>query len=113
MDITFLCAICWVWKYRNNVIFGEANMCAFHVCKSIILFKETCIKAFVTSMPATSRSERLVQWMMLEHGTLKVNTDRSSFGNLKCTGLGGLIWDEFGRIIGFSIYIGISTNMYV
>lgn len=58
--------------------------------------------------------ERLVQWIKLSSGTLKVNIDNSYFGNLGCTGIEGLIRNELGRrIIDFAGQIGISSNMHV
>lgn len=56
---------------------------------------------------------RLVQWNKLPVGYVKINTNGHSLRNPNIVGIGELVLDCVGNwIIGFSCYIGLTSNMY-
>lgn len=51
--------------------------------------RHVCIKTHASLSNMPTCIERLVQWIKLELGSLKINIDGSSFGNPRHTGIGG------------------------
>ena len=58
-------------------------------------------------------THRLVGWNPPLFGSIKVNVDSSSLGNLSSAGCGGLARDSSGAWLrGFYCSIGVASNLY-
>ncbi|KAK7845491.1 putative ribonuclease h protein [Quercus suber] len=100
-----------LWLRRNKVIFRESS-----TCKS--LMEETISKATeFTFLGVNERARRpqtiiQVQWFSPLERWFKLNTDRSSSGNLGRVGGGGIIRNSHGEwVSGFARAIGYTTSV--
>ena len=56
----------------------------------------------------------VVFWRFLPSSVYVLNIDKSALTNPSRSGFGGLLWDDMGQwMVGFSGFIGFSSNLHV
>ncbi|XP_074318679.1 uncharacterized protein LOC141655501 [Silene latifolia] len=107
----------WLWRWRNNLVFGRASENPIDPLGFLNQQFETSLKAFdphslFLPTPGTSRIERYIRWSPPSFGWFLLSTDGASQGNPGPAGCGGIIRDDTGNFItAFAFSCGICTSM--
>ena len=118
MDVpwgTIFASTIWnLWKTRNNRHFNNIDMDHIHVATCTLKFADDIHNAFDTLVETSTRNQDLIKWFFPRAGTVKINSDGSTFGNHRWAAYGGLARDDRGRWIkGFCGRIGYGTLLQI
>ena len=95
---TFLSAIWWIWRVRNNRVLGDKDWTDGQIVRSIHLIAEDIIHAF-GRMNFEQRNPKQISWQKPPQGVFKLNIDGSSMANLGKAGFGSVIRNVEGEWI--------------
>ncbi|XP_074267339.1 uncharacterized protein LOC141590668 [Silene latifolia] len=107
----------WIWKWRNNVVFGRGNENPTDPVRFLHQQFDTSKNAFdpfslFSSSHGTAYEEILVRWHPPPFGWFLLNTDSASKGKPGPAGCGGIIRDDTGNFVSAYFFsCGVCNSM--
>lgn len=99
-DNLFVAGLWWLWRWRNNMVFGEELWSLHSVVQKVRLSHDEFL-AWYPSKKVTHQHRNLtVHWEPPPKGYVKLNTDGSFLESSSAMGTGGLIRSEEGEWFG-------------
>ncbi|XP_074298539.1 uncharacterized protein LOC141629436 [Silene latifolia] len=94
----------WIWRWRNNVVFGRENKNPTEPRQFLTHQFEMSKKAFdrydlFIPQPRPANIEVFIRWVPPPHTWVMLNTDGASMGNTGPAGGGGIFRDETGNFL--------------
>lgn len=98
----FLAGICWIWCWRNNIIFGEEAWSVRTMVHRIRLSHDEFVST-LANLKNHCRNSLIIHWQAPQHDLIKLNVDGSFFYHSLTMGSGGLARNSSGDwLFGFS-----------